>query len=310
MLLVVVGAAGLAVGGAVALLSRRWPQIEAPKVAADTIVDEVERHPKLADHFRHHFDPRKETGIALSIAVAAVAGAAAGIGILLAMIRTRAGLASLDGRFARFGAEHATALSTDLLRALSLLGGTTGVIVIALATCVVEFVRRPTRALPVFLALVVGGQFAMSNGIKYLVERARPDVNRLTGFAGSSFPSGHSTAAAATLAAVALVMTRGRSRRTKMVAAGIAAGLATMVAATRVFLGVHWFTDVIAGLFLGWGWFALMSIAFGGRLLIFGSPVAAAEHIVDVHDALAGSAPTPAHAVARPRSVDAVSDRG
>jgi membrane-associated phospholipid phosphatase len=307
MLFVVVGAAGLAVGGAVCLLARRWPQIEAPKVGADTIVDEVIRHPKLADHLRHHFNPRTETGVALSIAVAAVAAAVAGIGILLAMIRTRAGLASFDGRFARFGAEHATDASTEALRALSQLGGTTGVIALAVAVCALELVRRPTRSLPVFLTLVVGGQFAMSNGIKYLVERARPDVNRLTGFAGSSFPSGHATAAAATLAALALVMTRGRSRRTKMFAAGFATGLATMVAATRVLLGVHWFTDVIAGLFLGWGWFALMSIAFGGRLLIFGSPIATAEHVVDVHDAMSG--PAPDHAVATSRSVDAASPR-
>jgi undecaprenyl-diphosphatase len=287
MLLVVVGAAGLAVGISVCLLARRWPKLEAPKIDADTIVDEVVRHPKLADHLRHHFDPRTETGVALSIAVAAVVAAAVGIGVLLAMVRARFGLESLDGRLARFGAENATDWSTEALRTVSLLGGTTGVITVAAAACAIEFVRRPSRSLPIFLTIVVGGQFALSNGIKFLVERARPDVSRLTGFAGSSFPSGHSTAAAATLAAVALVTTRGRSRRTKMFVAAAAAGLAAMVAGTRVFLGVHWFTDVLAGLLLGWGWFALISIAFGGRLLIFGSPIATAEYVVDVHDALA-----------------------
>jgi undecaprenyl-diphosphatase len=44
------------------------------------------------------------------------------------------------------------------------------------------------------------------------------------------------------------------------------------VAGTRVLLGVHWLTDVLAGLAIGWAWFALWSIAFGGRLLHFGAP--------------------------------------
>jgi membrane-associated phospholipid phosphatase len=274
--------AGVVVGGVIGLLARRWPQVEAPRIAGATIVDEVERHPRLADHLRRHFNPRTETGVALSVAVATVAGAAVGIGILLAMVRTKLGFASWDHRIARYGAEHATDFSVDVLRTISLIGGTSGVILIAVTACVIEWFRKPTRSLPAFLALVVGGQFALSNGIKYVVERARPDLGRLTNFAGASFPSGHSTAAAATLAAVGLVMTRGRSRRTKIGASSIAAGVAAVVGATRVFLGVHWFTDVLAGLLLGWGWFALCSIAFGGRLLSFGQPVEVAEEVADV----------------------------
>ncbi len=44
------------------------------------------------------------------------------------------------------------------------------------------------------------------------------------------------------------------------------------MASTRVLLDVHWVSDVVAGLALGWGWFALCAIAFGGRLLRFGAP--------------------------------------
>ena len=52
--------------------------------------------------------------------------------------------------------------------------------------------------------------------------------------------------------------------------AGIAVGIAVAVACSRVLLDVHWLTDVVAGLALGWAWFALCAIAFGGRLLRFG----------------------------------------
>ena len=186
-----------------------------------------------------------------------------------------------DLRFARYGAQHSTNWSTSALRTISQLGGTSGVVTLAVIATAVEYLRRPSRAVPLFMTLVVAGQFGLSNGIKYIVDRARPDLGRLTGFAGSSFPSGHSTAASATLAAIALIATRNRSRRTKIAGASIAAGAAVLVAGTRVFLGVHWFTDVVAGLLLGWGWFALCSIAFGGRLLSFGVPVAAAERIAD-----------------------------
>ena len=79
--------------------------------------------------------------------------------------------------------------------------------------------------------------------------------------------------------ACVFLLSRRRSLHTKAILVGVAAGIAGAVASTRVLLGVHWFTDVLAGLALGWAWFAIGSIAFGGPLLRFGAPVAQAEAV-------------------------------
>ena len=56
----------------------------------------------------------------------------------------------------------------------------------------------------------------------------------------------------------------------------MAVGIAVAVACSRVLLDLHWVSDVVAGLVLGWGWFAVCAIAFGGWLLRLGAPVEAA----------------------------------
>jgi undecaprenyl-diphosphatase len=58
---------------------------------------------------------------------------------------------------------------------------------------------------------------------------------------------------------------------------GAGVGIAVAVASSRVLLDVHWVTDVIAGLALGWAWFAICAMAFGGRILDFGAAVRVAE---------------------------------
>src|SRR4029079_13990972 len=90
-------------------------------------------------------------------------------------------------------------------------------------------------------------------------------------------PSGHTATAAAFWLAVALLMDRARGRRAHSLLFGAAVAISVAVACSRVLLDVHWFSDVLGGLALGWAWFALCSIAFGGRLLRFGAPVQIAE---------------------------------
>ena len=158
-------------------------------------------------------------------------------------------------------------------------------VTLAVIVGVVEFRRLPNRAVFALLALTVGGQFAIVNLIKVIVARARPDLAQLTGYSSYSFPSGHAASAAATFAVIALLVGRRRNRRVRAALAGGATAIAVTVAGTRVLLGVHWLTDVLAGLAIGWAWFALWSIAFGGRLLHFGAPAELAEDLADREDA-------------------------
>jgi undecaprenyl-diphosphatase len=211
-------------------------------------------------------------------AVAAVVGTAAA-GILLFMIRTETGVAQYDLSFARWGATHATSGSTAVLRRLSDLGGTLGIVSLTVIVGSIEYRRLANKAIPALLVLTVGGQFTIVAVVKEIVDRARPDVAQLTGFSSSSFPSGHATAAPATFAPIALLLGRRRSRPARAALAGAAVAVAVTVAGTRVLLGVHWLTDVLAGLAVGWAWFALWSIAFGGRLLHFGAPAELADDL-------------------------------
>jgi undecaprenyl-diphosphatase len=253
---------------------RHWPVADVAQSVTRAIGREVQRRGRLAWFIRARVDPAPATGLALTIALAVVVIGGAAVGVLVYMVRAHSGLAGVDRRLAVWGATHATGLSTAVLRAITQLGATVTVVAVTVLAGTWEYRRLHTRSVPLFLGLVVVGQNLIANLIKLGVDRVRPGVDPLTLFSGSSFPSGHTTAAAACYAAIALLAGRRRSPRARSILAGAAAAIAVAVAASRVLLGVHWLTDVLAGLALGWGWFALCSIAFVGRMLRFGNPAA------------------------------------
>jgi undecaprenyl-diphosphatase len=244
-----------------------------PEAEERWILRRLRRFPRLAAFVRRRLDPSTTGGLLLTSVFAILLLAAVVVGLLLSMVRGESGLADWDESVAQWGSDHATETSTKLLEAITQLGSTT-VCVLALAvTAVVDYMRHRNAHVILFLATVGGGVLLLNNVVKWLVDRDRPEVDPLTGFAGSSFPSGHTASAAACWAAIALVLGRHHSRRTRAVLTGIAAAIAILVAASRALLGVHWFTDVLAGLALGWGWFTVVAILFGGRIQRLGEPV-------------------------------------
>jgi membrane-associated phospholipid phosphatase len=232
---------------------------------------------RAARFLRRRLDPEAATGLALTVALGLIFLAALGFGLVSEMVTSRTGLYRWDASAAAWGADHATATSTWLLGVVTWLGATVTVLCVTVALGTLEFLRRRRLAVLAFLLMVVVGQNLIANTVKALVDRERPPVPHLAPSSGFSFPSGHTAAAAATWAAVALVLGRGRPLAVKAWLGAGAAAITVAVAASRVLLGVHWLTDVIGGAALGFGWFVVCSVAFGGALLHFGAPAERVE---------------------------------
>lgn len=135
-------------------------------------------------------------------------------------------------------------------------------IVVTAVIAYLLLIRREGAALWV-LASVVGGAL-LSNVLKHGFDRPRPDlVAHAAKVFSPSFPSGHATLSAVTFLTLgALLASLHDSRRLKMFFLGIAIVITVMVGVTRVYLGVHYPTDVLAGWCVGAGWAAICWTVF------------------------------------------------
>jgi undecaprenyl-diphosphatase len=122
---------------------------------------------------------------------------------------------------------------------------------------------RGLRRLAVFVAVTEAGSAVVNALVKGAVDRARPVLPDPVAHAGGySFPSGHAqsaTVAAGILLLVFLPALRGRRRAAALLAA---AAWPILVCFSRVGLGVHFVSDVVAGAILGVAWVAATTAAF------------------------------------------------
>lgn len=142
-----------------------------------------------------------------------------------------------------------------VFRDITALGSTTVLTIITVSAAGFLLVDRK-RGAALFLLLAVAGGGILSNLMKSLFARPRPElVAHLVDVGSYSFPSGHAMASAATYLTLGILLARVQSRkRIKFYLMACALLLTFSIGASRVYLGVHWPTDVLAGWSLGAAW--------------------------------------------------------
>jgi undecaprenyl-diphosphatase len=143
----------------------------------------------------------------------------------------------------------------ESMRDITALGG--GALLILFAASGVGYLLLQRQGgLALLLSLTVGGALVLNPVLKGGFERPRPDlVSHVVEVNQTSFPSGHSMGAAATYLTLGALLARAqRRRRLKLYCLGLAIFLTVMVGLSRIYLGVHWPTDVLAGWTAGATW--------------------------------------------------------
>ena len=278
-------APALTVALLVALVAWRYPRaahdapspLDPARAAGKTIA----RHRSLRTLLDARLDPAAATGLALTLALVLAIGGGVLLGLLAYLARTNGHLIRIDNSVAKWGNSHASATSTRFLNDFTQLGSLYVVVALCIVLAVAETIRERSVWVAPFILAVMGGEEVLTLTVKQLMDRVRPTFNPAAASLGPSFPSGHSATSAAFYATAALLVGRWRGRPARAVLAGLAVGIAVGVAASRVLLDVHWLSDVVAGLALGWGWFAVCAIAFGGRILRFGVAAETAARAAD-----------------------------
>jgi undecaprenyl-diphosphatase len=186
-------------------------------------------------------------------------------------------LVRMDERFSA-AAERATA-GSELLRviaqAVTLLGDP--VLLTAVALLLAAWLhRRGARRLALYVVVARVGATLLSAGLKLAVDRARPVFDEPIATAlGASFPSGHALGSAAFYATCAVLL-QPYTGRDRLLLSG-AVLVSALVAVSRVLLGVHYPSDVGAGLLIGLGWAALCTAVFAAWRSDEGRPVDVAD---------------------------------
>lgn len=142
--------------------------------------------------------------------------------------------------------------------------GSLAIVVAISIVAVVLFLLARDPAAAIHLVIVAIGGFQIASWAKHLFDRPRPDIiPKLVQVGGKSFPSGHAVTASAIYLTLAILACRHfKGYRAQAVLFALAALMISAVAFSRLYLGVHYPSDVLSGAFLGSAWALTMGAIF------------------------------------------------
>jgi membrane-associated phospholipid phosphatase len=212
------------------------------------------RHPRLYAILAARLRPKPFTGLPLTLLVFGALYVAALLGGLAGEVLEAGAVLRFDQAVnAAFGPWRVRPLVGILLWITALGAGPALTAVATLATAFLWADRRPGFILPLWVAFV-GAQATTWSG-KFIIARHRPDFIQAVSEASPSFPSGHATASMALYGFLAYALVRDLpGRRERFEVAFWVAVLVLAIGFSRIFLSLHYTTDVAAGFMVGAFW--------------------------------------------------------
>jgi membrane-associated phospholipid phosphatase len=206
--------------------------------------------------------PERAMGLRFGAGLVTILLAALAFGIVAEDVVTGATITRLDVHIAAWFHAHATPGFTRAMLLLTHGNGLVGTSVMAALLAVWFARRKATYWLLVTLVAVPGG-IVLNIVLKGMFQRARPSFDDpLLTLATYSFPSGHTAAATVFYGLLACyVVTHARRGAVRALAVPCAAVLIALVALSRMYLGVHYLSDVLAALAEGCAWLATCMLA-------------------------------------------------
>lgn len=143
---------------------------------------------------------------------------------------------------------------TSIMKTFTTIGSTSMVVLLAVLTLGLLLWKKH-RAQAVLFVAVLGGTGILNQVLKFIFKRERPDFNRLIDIGGYSFPSGHTMIAFSLYTILAYLMWRNlRSTWYRVAITILAVIMIVMIAVSRIYLGVHFPSDIVGGVLASSVW--------------------------------------------------------